>query len=183
MNKKDKILLVLDLDETLIHSTKLILKTEPDFKYEDYFVYFRPGVSDFLEKMSLIFDLAVWSSGEDKYVEDLVDAINPKNIHFEFIWGRSRCTKVRDYELEKFFYEKRLKKLKNKGFSIEKILIVDDSPEKSRDNYGNAIYIKPFEGDPEDKELIFLAQYLETVKDKENIRKLEKRGWRDRFIK
>jgi RNA polymerase II subunit A small phosphatase-like protein len=56
---------------------------------------------------------------------------------------------------------------------------VDDSPHKSKDNFGNAIYPKPFLGDSDDDELPKLAQYLLTLKDKSNVRRIEKRFWRN----
>jgi carboxy-terminal domain RNA polymerase II polypeptide A small phosphatase len=75
-------------------------------------------------------------------------------------------------------YEKRLDKLKKKGFRLEQILIIDDSPEKARANYGNAIHIKEFTGDPNDCELRYLYDYLLTLKTVQNVRTIEKRGWR-----
>ena len=75
-----------------------------------------------------------------------------------------------------------MKKLKRKGFQLERILIVDDTPHKSTDNFGNAIYPKEFKGESTDNELKLLAQYLKTLKDKENVRRLEKRNWRSQTI-
>jgi RNA polymerase II subunit A small phosphatase-like protein len=54
-------------------------------------------------------------------------------------------------------YTKKLHKLKRKGYKLEQILIVDDTPAKPAFNYGNAIYIKPFTGSPTDSELLNLC--------------------------
>ena len=62
---------------------------------------------------------------------------------------------------------------------MKRTLIVDDTPEKVRQNYGNAIYIKPYVGAPDDRELASLADYLLTLKDAENVRGIEKRNWRN----
>ncbi|BCA59088.1 hypothetical protein HMP06_1857 [Sphingomonas sp. HMP6] len=62
---------------------------------------------------------------------------------------------------------------------MERVLIVDDTPEKCVQNFGNAIYPKPFEGSLEDNELRLLTAYLKTLKDEANVRRLEKRRWRD----
>jgi len=179
LNEEEKILLILDLDETLIHATENELQVACDFKYLDYFIYKRPYLSVFLDKISKDFRLAIWSSASDEYVEDIVRLINPKHIEFEFIWGRSRCTLKRDYILDSYVQEKRMKKIKKQGYSLEKSLIVDDSPEKTKDNYGNAIYIKPFEGDVKDRELELLSEFLITLKSVDNVRRIEKRGWRN----
>lgn len=181
MIKDDRILLILDLDETLIHATERKLTTEPHFEYVDYFIYKRPHVDDFLMEMTQYFDLAVWSSAGDQYVNDVVNLIKPDTVDFEFVWAQSRCTIRRDYELGNYVYEKRLKKIKKLGFRLEQALIVDDSPEKTRDNFGNAIYIQPFEGNPDDEELRLLLEYLKSIHQIENVRKIEKRGWRDQL--
>ena len=41
-------LLVLDLDETLIHATESALERKADFRTELYHVYIRPYINDFL---------------------------------------------------------------------------------------------------------------------------------------
>ncbi|MBA6316905.1 NIF family HAD-type phosphatase [Cellulophaga baltica] len=179
MEIENKILLILDLDETLIHATQRKLDIDFDFQYADYFIYRRPNLEWFLKSMSVDFKLAVWSSADDKYVEEIVERIKPSSIDFEFVWGRTRCTTKRDYELDEYVHEKRLKKVKKQGFSIERILMVDDSPEKTKDNYGNAIYVTAFEGKQNDTELKNLAEYLNSIKSSSNVRSFEKRKWRN----
>lgn len=44
-------LLILDLDETLIHARELALSYEPDFWVPPYPVYLRPGVHGFLDNV------------------------------------------------------------------------------------------------------------------------------------
>ena len=182
MNKKSDILLILDLDETLIHATVNKLTIPEHFLYEKYYIYKRPYLDTFLKDISQHFTIGIWSSAGDTYVNEIVQRIKPEEINFEIIWGRSRCTIKRDYEMDNYYPEKRLAKLKKKGFSLEKIIIVDDSPEKSKSNYGNAIHIKEYSGDENDKELKLLHDYLITLKEAKNIRAIEKRGWRNDFI-
>jgi RNA polymerase II subunit A small phosphatase-like protein len=61
---------------------------------------------------------------------------------------------------------------------LDRTLIIDDTPEKVSQNYGNAIYIKPYLAEPADSELAALAAYLLTLKDEVNMRLIEKRYWR-----
>ena len=178
MDQKSNKLLILDVDETLIHATEKELGFSPDFKLEKYFVYKRPHLDQFLENISKHFTIGIWSSADDSYVTEIVNKIKPDNIEFEIIWGRSRCSLKKDYTFDNYFFEKRLDKLKKKGFKLEQIIIVDDTPEKSRNNYGNVIYIKEFLGDTTDEELNHLLDYLLTLKNAVNIRSIEKRGWR-----
>lgn len=178
MSEKSDKLLILDLDETLIHATEKELGFSADFQYDKYFVHKRPHLDQFLSDISKHFTIGVWSSADDIYVTEIVNKIKPNNVNFEIVWGRSRCSPKRDYTFDNYYFEKRLDKLKKKGFRLEKIIIVDDSPEKSRNNYGNAIYIKEFSGGTTDEELKHLHDYLLTLKNVDNIRTIEKRGWR-----
>ncbi|MBN9296926.1 MAG: HAD family hydrolase [Filimonas sp.] len=175
--KSDK-LLILDLDETLIHATQTELAIASDFRFDNYFVYKRPGLQKFLHDVSLHFTIAIWSSAGDDYVKAIVQQFKTEEISFSFVWGRSKCSLKRNPVYDTYSFEKRLDKLKKNGFRLEQILIVDDSPAKSRTNYGNAIYIKEFTGDSEDRELSFLYDYLLTLKNVENVRTIEKRRWR-----
>lgn len=188
-DNKEKILLILDLDETLIHADNKDCNFVPDFEVFEYKVIIRPYLAEFLIDCSKHYNLAVWSSASDDYVEEIVKRIKPESVKFEFVWGRSKATykitldlnETGYSDLEHFRYIKRLKKVKPLGFRLEKILIVDDTPSKSVDNYGNAIYIKEFNGELDDKELQFLGKYLFELKDCIDVRKIEKRGWRLKY--
>lgn len=57
-------------------------------------------------------------------------------------------------------------------------MIVDDSREKAKNNFGNAIYVSEFKGDREDNELMMLSEYLLKLKYADNVRTIEKRNWR-----
>jgi carboxy-terminal domain RNA polymerase II polypeptide A small phosphatase len=175
--KSDK-LLILDLDETLIHARKDKLSIDPNFQFDQYNIYKRPHLDSFLIEISQHFTLGIWSSADDVYVNGIVELIKPESLNFEIIWGRSKCTLKRDLTYDEFYFEKKLDKLKKKGFRLEQIIIVDDTPAKARSNYGNAVYIQEFNGDENDDELKHLLTYLLTLKNSGNIRSVEKRNWR-----
>lgn len=190
VSDNNQILVILDLDETLIHATETPGYGEWHFELDKYKIYIRPGLSKFLEKLKESFRVAVWSSASDDYVKQVVEKIFPLDYPLEFVWGRSRCTLKHDQSiLEQYGYSncyshqhyvKPLVKVKKKGIArLEKILIIDDTPAKSRLNYGNAIYPLQFNGDPNDNELIRLIEYLKTLKLVENVREIEKRNWRE----
>jgi len=178
MTSKSNNLIIFDLDETLIHSTTVELPDPFHFKFDAYFVYERPLLRSFLTDIAQHFQLGIWSSAGDDYVQEIVSKIMPAIVEPVIIWGRSKCSVRRNTIYDTYEYEKRLDKLKKKGFRLEQILIVDDSPEKARTNYGNAIYIKEFTGNRDDRELQFLYNYLLTLKSVNNVRTIEKRGWR-----
>jgi len=189
-----KILLILDLDETLIYATEKELNQKEDFKIFEYFVYKRPNLNEFLQKVKNDFLIAIWSSASDDYVKEISKRIIPKELNLEFVWGRTRCTYQRNLQItehdkyynddirDDFYYTKPLKKVKRKGYNLDKTLIVDDSPHKLKKNFGNAIYPKAFTGNIKDNELKLLTKYLNSLKDKENVRRIEKRNWQNKIL-
>lgn len=191
LGNEEKILLILDLDETLIFATQKELAQKADFEVFGYHVYKRPYLEEFIEKIKDDFLLAIWSSASDDYVKAITQQIIPKEIELEFVWGRSRCTYKKNVQIDEYgyynddyqshyHYIKSLKKVKRKRYLLNRILIVDDTPHKSKNNFGNAIYPKEFRGEADD-ELKQLAKYLKTLKDKTNVRSIEKRNWRNKI--
>ena len=69
------ILLILDLDETLIHATAGRLALPPDFAAGPYSVYKRPGLAAFLETVARDYQLAECSLAS----VDNVRAIEKRN--------------------------------------------------------------------------------------------------------
>jgi carboxy-terminal domain RNA polymerase II polypeptide A small phosphatase len=182
----DKILLILDLDETLIHSTEEIPAGGSDFTVFHYHVVKRPHVDYFIQECSRYFRLAVWSTGSDDYAEKIVENIFTSTVKPEFVWGRSKANyqpsrsrnEIISLGFSHYDYIKRLKKIRPLGYSLERTLMVDDTPHKLKENYGNAIYIREFNGEPEDEELLYLLSYLMTIKDCPDVLHVEKRNWR-----
>ena len=188
-----KTLLILDLDETLIHSNEeLIRGIEPAFTlFNYYYVYKRPFMDEFLEICSQYFELAVWSSATSDYVNRIVRTVFPKDLPLSFVWSRKKCTfgtypvnHLLDSDVAFDHYQnprvwfKKLVKAKKKGYSLDRVLMVDNSPEKLFYNYGNAVYVEDFKGNINDQELMFLSKYLPTLHATENVRTVEKRGWK-----
>lgn len=185
----ERILVILDLDETLIYATQEPNDSSWDFEVGPYKVFKRPYLDQFLEELSKHFKVAVWSSASEDYVAEIVKNIFPPNYPLEFVWARPQCTRQLDYEAMEAdgyvdyhshaVYVKILKKVKKKGYApIEKMLIIDDTPRKAKYNYGNAIYPEEFKGNPQDNELALLIKYLMTLKEVENVRTISKRGWK-----
>lgn len=71
---KKKKTLILDLDETLVHSgfksfkykSDMVLKIDLEGKIHDIHVLIRPGAHEFLEKMSLIYELVIFTASLSK---------------------------------------------------------------------------------------------------------------------
>jgi TFIIF-interacting CTD phosphatase-like protein len=174
-----RILLILDIDETLIHAVEQPLPHHHhDFVVGPYRVYRRPRLHDFLKGCSSAFDMAFWSSATSDYVEAVVSSILPDDITPQFVWARQRCVRRFDFERHEVNFLKDLRKVKRQGFPLAQVLIVDDEPVKLSRSYGNAIYVRPFTGQPDDDELLRLLPYLLSLQHAPVVRRIEKRGWR-----
>lgn len=171
-------LLILDLDETLVYATEKRLARLEDFRVETYFLYRRPNLDHFIEFLFKYFKVAVWTSSSESYADGVVQNVfqQPERLHF--VWARERCTYRIDGLTGKDYWIKDIKKVKRLGFSLDSILIIDDSAEKISRSYGNHICVTPFEGDPTDNELAILQSYLLWLKDIPGVRSVEKRNWR-----
>ena len=185
MNSK-RLLLIFDLDETLVHSTKAKLNQGADFEVGGYYIYKRPHLDAFLKACSKKYRIAIWSSAQAEYVKEVVEKVVYKHVELEFIWTRQNCSVkvVKKPLLEGFnyggFYKehqwiKPLKKVKNK---LESTLIIDNSPYKVIENQENALIIKSFEGEQGDNELDKLLVFLPEFEGVEDVRKIDKRSWK-----
>jgi TFIIF-interacting CTD phosphatase-like protein len=173
-------LLILDIDETLIYGTETELHRPADFCVGPYYVYRRPHLAEFLNSVGQWYELALWSSATIDYVSQIAHEIRPERCEWTFVWGRDRCTRRMHPELMETIFIKDLKKVKRLGYDVRRVLVVDDSPEKTSRNFGNAIYMQAFEGSEDDRELPRLQAYLESIRHAEDYRTIEKRGWRSR---
>jgi carboxy-terminal domain RNA polymerase II polypeptide A small phosphatase len=177
----DRYLLILDLDETLVHATNVPLTRAPDFLIPPYVLYLRPGVEVFLKWALEQFRVAVWTSSSPKYAEIVTGILFKDVSKLEFVWARDRCTPRRDFERDAWWDTKALHKVRRRGYDLRHVIAVDDNPEKYARSYGNLVTVAPYLGGLEDDELHYLRRYLEELALQPNIRSVEKRAWRRRL--
>ncbi len=173
----DQPLLILDLDETLICGTEQELPSPPDFRVAHYAIYRRPHLMAFLDYCFSDFAVAVWTSSSHSYASQVAAHLF-RGRNLLFLWTAERCTQRYNRDTAEHYALKNLRKIRQFGISLERVLMVDDSPEQLERNYGNHIRIIPFEGDPMDQELPRLADYLRRIRNEPNYRAIEKRHWR-----
>jgi carboxy-terminal domain RNA polymerase II polypeptide A small phosphatase len=178
----DRRLLVLDLDETLLFASEHALDRRHDHRIGRYFVYWRPGLAPFLEGMSALFELAVWTSSSPAYAQGICAEMFRNRPAPVFVWASDRCTLKRDLESDSWSHHKHLSKLKRRGHDLRRVVMVDDSPEKHRRNYGNLVRVSAYVGNAHDDELDWLSRYLSELARVDDIRTVEKRGWRARLV-
>ncbi len=180
MSQIPRKLLVLDLDETLIHATGRRIDREEDFRVGHYYVYLRPHLDQFVSFALSAFSVGVWTSSGETYAEQVIQKIFPQGA-LEFVWSSQRCTPARDWTTGEYTTIKNLRKLKARGYRLESVIAVDDTPSKHAKNYGNLVTVREFLGAQDDDELLLLTKYLQQLVPVQNVRTVEKRFWRKRM--
>jgi TFIIF-interacting CTD phosphatase-like protein len=169
-------LLVLDLDETLIHACEAPLGRAPDNRVGPYEVHHRPGVVGFLERCLERFEVGIWTASTLSYARPVLAALVDPD-RFAFVWDRGHCTLRCDPETRDYSFVKDIRKLRRRGYERAKILFVDDTPANIARSYGNYVRVRPWLGEPDDDELARLSEYLDQLGPLEDVRPIEKRGW------
>lgn len=172
------LLVVFDLDETLIHASSMIAAASADFRSGPYRCIVRPGARELVAHALERFDVGVWTSAGSLHCDSVVEALFPDRSALRFVWSAERCVRIRDFDRNEIVPLKQLNKLKGLGFGLDRIVAIDDSPEKHQRNYGNLLRVKPWMGEPDDDELFDVARYLNWLAVQESVRRVEKRGWR-----
>ena len=161
--------LVLDLDETLIFST---LETSSDVDFDltlagqQCFVRVRPGVAAFAERMRPLFNCQIWSTGQPIYVEAVCQTLG---LDWMVMWGRDRCRRLD--EIPDMHHEPFDKPLSYLNVDMASVVIVDNAPGTFNANPQNGIPITTWRGDPEDRQLDLLGDYLSWLATLDDMRR------------
>jgi len=160
-NKKKT--LILDLDETLIHAD-----FDEQFANHDHTVHFdykeekvsvdifvRPGVTEFLKRMSHIYEIFLFTASKKEYADACVDVIDPEGTIFKHRLYRDSCIPINNQ-----IYVKDLRIFVNR--KQENLILVDNSFYSFANQPRNGVLINSFYNDEDDKELHNLLNYLEN---------------------
>ena len=165
LNKKT---LILDLDETLVHSSfvpfennDIVLNVEFEGMLYNIYVLIRPGAIDFIKKVAKLYEVIIFTASISKYALPLIDILDSdKNIQYKLT--REHCTFLNG------IYIKELKKLNR---DLNDLIILDNSPLAYSFDIDNGLPIKAWYEDKNDNELdkvYFILEFLSKVKDARN---------------
>lgn len=126
-------LVILDLNGTLVDSTHHSRHTSapPDARARSKYVYFRPGMREFLAWLFSVAHVAVWSSNERANVQALIELVftPEQRQRLVFVWDRLYCDPCDTYE--RYGTVKPLAKVRRRLSTCPpQLLIVDDSQHK-----------------------------------------------------
>jgi RNA polymerase II subunit A small phosphatase-like protein len=158
--EKGKKCLVLDLDETLVHSSfkpipnpDFVISIELENIIHKVYVRKRPGVDNFMRVVGEKFEVVIFTASLAKYADPLLDILD-----------RNKVVKVRLFrEACVQHYGNYVKDLTHLGRPLEHTLIIDNSPFSYMFQPDNAIPISSWFNDRNDRQLYDLLPFLDTI--------------------
>ena len=178
-NKSNKKTLILDLDETLIHSDlDLIYKNhiitlyfdseEEDEKNIPIPLILRPGLFDFLNYAKEKFELIIFTASQKNYADTIIDYIEKEQKYFSLRLYREHCIFIKPG-----LYIKDLRIFKNRD--LKNIVLIDNSIFSFAHQLNNGILVTSFYNDDNDFFLENLKEYLSyCIEDCNDVRIINK---------
>ncbi|KAL4656082.1 CTD small phosphatase-like protein 2-B [Arapaima gigas] len=167
-----KATLVLDLDETLVFTSLSVIEDAEYtfrifFQNHEYKVYMklRPHVKEFLQSMSKIFEMLVYTSAKKEYAEKILKILDPRKKLFRHCLYQEDCLCVLGH------YVKDLGILER---DLAKTVALDNAPHTFPYHQMNRITVESWTGDESDQELLKLIPFLVELSEADDFREVLK---------
>ncbi|RMD41054.1 hypothetical protein DV735_g4088, partial [Chaetothyriales sp. CBS 134920] len=152
--------LILDLDETLVHSSFKILNqadftipVEIEGQYHNVYVIKRPGVDAFMKRVGELFEVVVFTASVSKYGDPLLDQLDIHHVVHHRLFRESCYNHQGNY----------VKDLSQVGRDLKETIIIDNSPTSYIFHPQHAVPISSWFSDAHDNELLDLIPVLEDL--------------------
>ncbi|RWS29940.1 protein l(2)37Cc-like protein [Leptotrombidium deliense] len=162
----NKICMVIDLDETLVHSSfkpinnaDFIVPVEIDGTIHQVYVLKRPFVDEFLQKMGELYECVLFTASLAKYADPVANLLDK--------WGAFRSRLFRESCV--FYRGNYVKDLSKLGRDLQKVVIVDNSPASYVFHPDNAVPVASWFDDMSDTELHDLIPFFEKLSKTDNV--------------
>ncbi|KAI9457080.1 hypothetical protein BJY52DRAFT_1273786 [Lactarius psammicola] len=159
--------LVLDLDETLVHSSfksiqqaDYVVPVEIEYHWHNVYVIKRPGVDNFLKKMGEIYEVVVFTASLSKYADPVLDKLDVHHVVAHRLFRESCYNHKGNY----------VKDLSQLGRPIADTIILDNSPASYIFHPNNAVPVSSWFNDPHDTELTDLCPFLADLSTTDDVR-------------
>ena len=159
--------LVLDLDETLVHSSfrptnnsSFIVPVEIEGETHMVYVLVRPHCAEFLRRMGELYEVVIFTASLRKYADPVIDLLDTYKV-VRYRLYRDSCVSTKGNFV---------KDLSTLGRDMKAILIVDNSPVSYLFDPSNAIACSSWFDDLDDTELLDLIPFLEELTHVDDVR-------------
>lgn len=149
--------LVLDLDETMIHSwfkpirdPDIFLEVKIKNKFSKIYVLVRPGVQEFLKKMQKLYEVVFFTASVSTYAIPLINKLDRNRYKHQMLFRQH-------WDVLSGSFVKDLSKI---GRDLKDVIILDNTPNWYRLQKSNALPIVTWFDDPADRELLKLIPLL-----------------------
>jgi CTD small phosphatase-like protein 2 len=139
------------LDETLIHYPE-----HTEDAIENDFYMLRPGLHKFLNTLSELYEIVIFTAGTQDYADYVLDQVDFDNKISHRLYRQHTAPKNDIY----------IKDLSKIGRQIKKTIIVDNLPENFEKHKRNGIAIESWYDDLEDHKLYQLREILQKIAEK-----------------
>lgn len=163
---RGKICVVIDLDETLVHSSfkpisnaDFIVPVEIEGTTHQVYVLKRPYVDEFLRRMGEMFECVLFTASLAKYADPVTDLLDQGGV-FRTRLFRESCV------FHQGCYVKDLSRL---GRDLNRTLILDNSPASYIFHPNNAIPVVSWFDDTDDAELLNLLPVFEELSKADDV--------------
>uniref|UniRef100_A0A674PG31 protein-serine/threonine phosphatase n=1 Tax=Takifugu rubripes TaxID=31033 RepID=A0A674PG31_TAKRU len=152
---------VIDLDETLVHSSFKLCSppARPETCVFQVYVLKRPHVDEFLQKMGELFECVLFTASLAKYADPVADLLDQ--------WGVFRARLFRESCV--FHRGNYVKDLSRLGRKLSNVIIVDNSPASYIFHPENAVPVQSWFDDMNDTELLDLLPFFEGLSKEEEV--------------
>ena len=155
-------LVILDLDETLIHSCDEWIGRPHDFVAGNKMMFSRPFAKDLVRELVRKYSVAVWTASYGAYTRDIIKYLFEDPNCLAFMWDRSRCL-LKSAPKKTDHFVKDLAEVYAAGWSQDSFCLVDDRPEHIIGAPANVISVKPCYGSADDQELDTILTRIESA--------------------
>uniref|UniRef100_H2YU92 protein-serine/threonine phosphatase n=1 Tax=Ciona savignyi TaxID=51511 RepID=H2YU92_CIOSA len=162
----DKKCAVIDLDETLVHSSfkpihnaDFIVPVEIDGTVHQVYVLKRPHVDEYLKRMGEMYECILFTASLAKYADPVSDLLDKSGVFTTRLF-RESCV---------FHRGNYVKDLSLIGRELNKVIIIDNSPASYIFHPDNAVPVISWFDDPTDTELLDLLPFLEAIAESDDV--------------
>lgn len=158
---RNKKMIILDLDETIWHSTYEKLNRKHNLTYNLLNVYVRPNSGPFIRMLLQEFKVGIWTSAKANYAEHILKhtPLDFSKNDFDFFYTRKDC--IVDESHDQLVYRKGLKRICSEfDLQPQDCLIIDDRPDGWLNDTDQLFLIDEYRGQEHDRALIALIKEM-----------------------
>ena len=132
----------------------------------EFWVIKRPGLDKFLQEMSDVFDIVIYTTAVREYAETVISELGIKKYASRLFYRNQVSSEIpistpKDLSLV--------------GTDMKRMILIDDARRNTTRYSDNSILLPPFKGNQKDRWLSLLRPFLQKIVEYEDFRSVSKR--------